>query len=569
VEYRWLKKENIKPIPELLAHSADIMNRKTAICYEGRSISYKELFKKCIQLARFIKFHSYPGDRIAIFMPNIPQFIIAYYATLMAGRIAVPINIVSIGGELKKKRVTEIKITDEIRSQLVDTRPSIIFMADFLYPIFVQTEVDWPCVRVVASPKEWLPTIKKILYPFYARRRGRLVKNPSRCVSFTQALKVRFFIGNELNFSKISPNNIANLQPTGGTSGIWKMAMLTHKNLVVNCLQIRERFGDLLSYGKEIILGALPLCHSYGLAVCMNMTLLSLHGKLVLVPEFTPEKTAKLIKKNKITIFPGINRMYQAIVDKELSKTYFKSLKFFISGAGSISQNIRTGFKKLTGGALIMDGYGLSEASPVVSVTLPGDLVGLDGETGNLIGRPLPETKIKICDEKGNELPSGEAGEIVVSGDQIMIGYYNNPKETDEVFDGNGWLRTGDIGYTDHNGCLHFVDRLKDMIKVMGENVYPSRIEKELIKNPAISEAIVVGMPDPKMDETPVAVVVLKTKADDIYNSETDIMLRLKADSALGRYYLPSKIIIMDSLDEFKNIAGKIYKYKVKEFLLK
>lgn len=297
------------------------------------------------------------------------------------------------------------------------------------------------------------------------------------------------------------------------------------------------------------------------------MTLLSLASKLVLVPKFDPEEVVKIIRKNKVTIFPGVNRMYQAIIDCSGAddKENFSSLKLCISGAGAIDKKICDRFKELSNGLDVVEGYGLSEASPVISATLPDNL-SKSGSVPGLIGKPVPYTDVKICDENGDELSSGLPGEIVVRGPQVMLGYYNKPEETAKVLK-NGWLKTGDIGYIDGGGYLYITDRIKDMIKVLGENVYPSRLEEWFKKVSIVSEAVAVGLPDAKRGESLAVVVVLNPEVN-VEGPVKYFKFLLKTDFTLGSNYVPSTIKIVKSLEQFKNPIGKIYKRKIREFLL-
>lgn len=557
--------EDIKSIPNLLENVAGEMRDNIALVYFGREISYRTLYNQSRRIAFFVKHNSRPDDRIGIFMPNIPQFVFSYYGALIAERIAVPINFISIAGDLKKKKIKEIKITEEIVNQLHDAKPRIIFVSDLFYPILIQAKINWKCTVVVASVGDWLPWWLRLLYPIKARKMGIELKNILDGVFYFEKVVSQAL---SLTHPRIDPNKIAQFQYTGGTTGVSKNAMLTHANLVSNCIQVRKHFGKILKDKEEVVLGALPLCHIYGLTTCLNMTLLSMTGKLILVPKFEPKEVIKLIRKNKVTIFPGVNRMYQAIIDcrEASSRDNLSSLKLCISGAGSIDKKICDKFRELSDGLDIVEGYGLSEASPVISATLPEHLSASSGSRQGFIGRPVPYTDVKICDENGIELSHGSSGEIVARGPQIMVGYYNKSEETAKVLQ-NGWLKTGDIGYLDSGGYLHITDRIKDMIKVLGENVYPSRLEDWFKNISFVSEVVVVGLPDSKRGEALVAVVVLNSGVN-VEDPAAYIRSLMRTDFHLGLNYIPADIRIVYSLEQFKNPIGKIYKRKVREFLL-
>lgn len=573
-EYKFLRKENIVNIPTALKKSVLANGNKTALIYFGRKFSYQQVYQNSLQLANiFSDFLVRTHNRVAIWMVNVPQFVFAYYGCLIYGSIAVPINFMSIANELKKKKVKDIKITDEIKAQILDARPKVIIMNDFFWPIFAQMkdEIDWRPIVILTSPADFLPFPLKYLYPLKARYEGKYVgkiKGTYRLLNLLSIQEQKFdydsslFLGdpteeNDFEGFKVYPEQIAQLQYTGGTTGQPKGATLTHKNLVVNILQCREHLGDFLKDG-EVILGALPFFHIYGLTVCLNATLLSINGTLILVPSFHPKEVLHLIEKNKITVFPGVNRMYQALVEcQEIEKYNLSSLKLCISGAGPIDPQICQKFDELTG-CKIVEGFGLSETSPVVSVALPEE------KSRNSIGRPLPETKIKIVDENGQEMPIGQEGEIVIYGPQVMKGYWQKPKETEEILK-NGWLKTGDIGKMDKDGFLYFLDREKDMITVHGENVYPSKIERVILEHPDVNEVAVIGIPDPKSGETPVAVLIALNGKD---KKELEQELIKTLQEKLPRIYLPSKFVFVESLDPWKTPIGKILKRKLKQWVI-
>ena len=345
--------------------------------------------------------------------------------------------------------------------------------------------------------------------------------------------------------------------------------MLTHKNLVSNFLQAREHLGELIRDNHEVVLGALPFFHIYGLTVAINATLLSFGGTTVLMPSFSPKKAMQSIKKYRITLFPGINRMYQSMVGYTESLyrlADLSSLKLCISGAGRIDASTWKRFKELSATEFV-EGYGLSETSPIISVTLPSDTERPGPEKGNLVGKVLPETEVKILDiDNGSELTTKNIGIITVRGPQVMSGYYNNPKATAEVLK-NGWFNTGDIGYLDLEGNLYFVDRIKDVVKRRGENIHASNIEKVLANCPLIAEAAVLGLNDVKDGEVPVACVVLKNNSE---NNEAEISkaILLYMRSNVPYLEVPAKVFIFLSLDKFKNPIEKLLKRKLKEEVL-
>lgn len=554
---RWYRSESVKSIPEMLFNSVRKHRTKPALIYYGREISYRELYTCSSAASVFIGKSVSQDGKVAILMPNIPQFAICYYGALMAERIVVPVNFISIANDIKTKKANEIKFTDDIVQQISDARPETICVVDFLYPALMKMDIGWPCKVVVAGVADYLPTHLKILYPIKALRDGKFVfKFQPDAVFLKDILKNSYW---RLPIS-VDMFRLAQFQYTGGTTGVPKPAALTHSNLVSNVLQSREALGDLIKDGEEIVLGALPFFHIYGLTVVLNTTLLCLGGTVVLMPAFDPRLAVKNISKYKVTLFPGVNRMYQAITDlKPLpKKSDLESLKISVSGAGPIDQKVVDSFLKLTR-AMFVEGYGLSETSPVISIALLQDLATKKKQGANLLGRPVEGTKIKIID-----------GEICVSGPQVMELKNNLNRAGDFAifFEGEvgTWFKTGDMGYIE-NGCLYMTDRKKDMIKVMGENIYASKIENEILNSFVARESYVVGVPDQKRGETAVACVVPKLMTDG--NCEEKIIEYLKSKFGFSPFYVPSRILLFDSFDNFKNPLGKVLKRKLKEEVLK
>lgn len=562
--YRWFTESNIeRTIGRHLLDAAAKRRDAPALRYFGKTVSYWDVWKYAVKTSFFIEEESgiARNDRVALFMPNVPQFVFAYYGTLMAGRVAVPINFASIADALKTKKATDILVTPEIIAQFMNSRPSLVFVADRFYPIFSQIPIDWPCRVVAVSPAEFLPPYLKPLYALkMLRQNGRIRFAPKHTEYFSDIIpNLPVYI-----FSRAyqSADRLAQLQYTGGTTGAPKGAMLTERNLVINMWQAREHFGDVLKDEEEVVLGALPFFHIYGLNMCMNMTLLALRGTIVLMPLFTPKDALRLIERERVSVLPGVERVYDKMLREEklLAKTDLSSLKTCVSGAGSLRRSVAARLRR-TMGAAIVEGYGMSEASPVVSATMPEDADRPAPDRGNLIGLPVPGTVVTIRDEDGNEAPTGEVGRIYVAGPQIMQGYFGNEEETNKVLQ-HGVLKTPDYGYKDADGRLYFTDR--DMLKILGENVYPADIERVLVTHSAVAEVAVVGIPHPKTQETAVAVVVLKKGVPPPHEKE----MLAYAKEHLLRIAVPSRIYFWDSLDEFKNVIGKIQKRLIRERVL-
>lgn len=560
-----------KTIPQLLKEQAEKYGDKTALIYFGKKISYAKLYENAKKIAGYLHIVTKPGDRVAIWMPNMPQTVYIYYGVLMAGCVAVPINFTSLVPALKSgKKMEDIAITKDVEFQIMDAQPKVLFMADFFYPLYRQLHhnINWPYCVSVTSPADHLPFPLNCLYPIKAKKEGKSVKidKNDRGVDYSVKEVLRLNLPFENACVEIKPDDVAQILYTGGTTGTPKGAMLTHRNIISNVTQARNILGGLVEEGKETLLGVLPFFHSYGSTAVRDIGLLVLGAEIVLFPAFEPKKVIKAIEKHGITIFPGINKIYQLINDHPLSaKADMSSLKLCISGAGSIDKKICERFKELSGTAIV-EGYGLSETSPVVSLTLPEDLAYGEkaGRKGNLIGRVLPETKVEIVGESGEILGPNEIGQIAVTGPQVMKGYYNRPEETAEVLR-NGRLLTGDIGYLDENGYLWFTDREKDVIKRRGENIFASHIENALKSHPAISDAVVVGISSQSEGEIPVALVVLSDKKYHTPGLPQELKDRMKNE--LSHLHVPARIIFVESLEQFKNALGKVLRRLVKEYL--
>lgn len=564
---RWLTQENTVSIPEALFRSIEKNRDRVAIDYFGRKITYEELGKLVRDNATVFRRFFYgrgsdgrgSGERVAILMPNLPQFIFAYYGALLSGAIVVPINFTSIVKELRSGvPMKNIRITDEIKIQILDSSPRIIVFADFFWPILQQIENELMDSALIAtSPADFLPQPLKLLYPLKARLEGKQAHIPFKDRDNIYFLRDLLRTNNrndtkDLSFPPI--DSVAQLQYTGGTTGTPKGAMLTHKNIVVNVLQSREHMGDLIEQGA-IVLGVLPFFHSYGLTAALNAAFLAFDGTLIVVPAFSPKKALSLIQEKRVNLFPGVNRMFQVMSEILRTKKYdLSSLELCFSGAGPIDQETKRTFEELSRSPIV-EGYGLSEASPIVSVTLPNE-----NKVGS-VGRPVCGTKVLIVDvEKKNVLPNGREGEILVSGPQVMLGYWQNPEATQEVLR-DGWLSTADIGHLDKDGYLYITDRLKDMYTKNGENVYCRPVEKYVLECPAVKRCVVVGVPDKSTGENGILFVVLKG------DSNTD-EVKEHLNGLPNFIWMPREVITVseETFDDWEDVLGKIQRRKVREY---
>jgi long-chain acyl-CoA synthetase len=421
------------------------------------------------------------GDRVAIFLPNIPQFVIAYFGVLGAGAVVTAIN------PLYRER--------EVEYQLNDSGAQTIVVLDSLYPTMAKVRQKAKLKNVVVTGQDE-----------YCYKKAGSIDVPN-----TLAFQVLSEKGpcNPPNLKLNPDEDLAALQYTGGTTGTAKGVMLTHTNLFSNALSFAAWIKGTAA--QETFLTALPLSHIYGMTTSMTVPI-SLAAKMVLMPRFEPAKALEAIQKNKVTLFCGVPTMYSALLaNPELSKYDLTSIRVCISGASPLPPQTQKQFMQVTGGFLT-EGYGLTEASPVTHCN-PVDCTMKMVKVGS-IGLPLSDTDARIVDlDSGTKtLGVGETGELEVKGPQVMKGYWRRPKETALVLH-DGWLLTGDIAHMDKDGYFYITDRKKNLIKYRGYSVYPRELEDLLYEHPAVKLCAVVGKPDPLAGEIPKAFIELKESA--------------------------------------------------------
>jgi long-chain acyl-CoA synthetase len=475
----------------VLAQTASKFPSHTALLFYGKKITFSELGQLANRFSRALTgLGVIKGDRVALMLPNIPQMVIAYYGTLRTGAIAVSTN--------------PLYHEHELEVQLKDSGAETLVALDMFYPVIAHV-LPRTSVKnlILCGIKDYLPFPKNLLYPIKAKieKQWVNVKRAAPIYDFLDLIKRKSGAPVE---TVVSPDDTALLQYTGGTTGIPKGAVLTHRNLVANAVHNRA-WLTLRHEGQERVLAVIPFFHVYGMTTAMNLGIL-IGAELVLIPKFHTKEVLKFIARYRPTIFPGIQAMYLAIANyAKIHKYDLTSIKAAISGAGPLMHEVQERFEHLTK-ARIVEGYGLSEASPV---THCNPIFG-ERKPGS-IGLPFPDTEARIVDiETGmKDLPVGEAGELVVKGPQVMKGYWNRPAETAYALRG-GWLHTGDIAKMDEDGYFYIVDRIKDMIKTVGENVYPREVEEVLFMHPKVKDAVVIGLPQEFMGEEIKAYVVLK-----------------------------------------------------------
>jgi long-chain acyl-CoA synthetase len=481
------------PLHELLKKSAKTHPEKPAITYLEREITYAELDLLSDQFAGALAaLGEKKGDKAAVFLPNIPQFIIAYFGVLKAGAVVTAIS------PLHKER--------EVAYQLNDSEAETIVTLDTLYPIVDAVWRKTKLKHVVVTGME------------------EYAKNPV-ATKTPQAPNVHAFHellkpAEPLNVDINSPEDLAALQYTGGTTGTAKGAMLTHLNLVSNAVAFAAWIRGV---SADTFLAALPLFHIYGMTTSMTVPV-SLAATMVLLPRFEPTAALETIQRHRVTVFCGVPTMYSVLLaNPELGKFDLTSIRVCISGASPLPPQVQKKFMQVTGGFLA-EGYGLTEASPVTHCN-PVDKTMRTVRVGS-IGLPLPDTDARIVDLETGEktLATNETGELAVKGPQVMLGYWRNPEETMLVLR-DGWLLTGDIARMDGDGYFYITDRKKDLIKYKDYSVYPRELEDVLYEHPAVKLCAVVGKPTQVVGEIPKAFIVLK---DGSQATEAEIMAFVK-----------------------------------------
>ena len=483
------------PVYALLDESAEKHPDATALIYQDKRITYQELKEEVDRFATALqKMGVARRDKVALFLPNIPQFVISYYGALKAGAIVTAIS------PLYKER--------EAVHQIHDSGAETLVILDLLYPAVENVMGELGLKRtIVTGIKDYLPTVKRVLGSLLGKVPSYDVKMGEDMHRFLDLIKG--YPPSPEPVEVDPKEDLALLQYTGGTTGIPKGAMLTHYNLVSNAFMCNAWLNA--KEGEEVQINVLPLYHIYGMTVTMNNAIASA-GSMVLFPRFDAKEVLTSIQKYKATIFGGVPTLYTALINTPDISTYdLSSIKFCISGASPLPPEVQKKFMELTGGVLV-EGYGLTEASPVTHAN-PLDPTLETVKIGS-IGFAWPDTEAGIMGkETGELLPFGDIGELVIKGPQVMKGYWNMQEETDAVLK-DGWLYTGDIARMDEEGYFYIVDREKDLIKFRGYSVYPREIEDVLYEHPAVKIAAVVGKPDDVSGEIPKAFLVLKEGAE-------------------------------------------------------
>lgn len=526
-------------IYQLLEHTKQKFPSNTATIFYGARHTYAELGALVDSFAAALKnLGISKGDRVALMLPTCPQFIIGYFAILKLGALVVPTN--------------PLYVERELEHQFKDSGAKAVVCLDLMFGriknIWNKTQLQYVIVTSIADE---MPTIAKVVYKWRLRKQGvkAAVENLPGVLRFKDLLRTP---PSSAITDAGNHHDVAMLQYTGGTTGVSKGVMLTHRNMVANVIQnIVWRQPDI-ELGKNTVLCVLPFFHVYGL--CSSLCYVYVGAAMVLLPRFDVKETLVALHKYRPELFAAVPTILVAInTHPQLSKYRLDSIKSVNCGAAPLPVEVMEQFEKKTG-AVVLEGFGMSETSPGTH-TNPY----LGPHKHGSVGIPLPDTDSKIMDlETGErELPVGEAGEFVIRGPQVMKGYWNRPDETAMALR-DGWLYTGDIARMDSDGYYYIVDRKKDMIIAGGFNIYPREIDEVLFEHPKVKEAVAVGIPDKYRGETVKAYVVLK---DGETATEKEIIDYCR--ERLTRYKVPTLVEFRPELP--KTLVGKILRRALRE----
>lgn len=547
----WLKSypDGIKPtvdiskygsVVEIFEQSVNSFTDRPAFSNFGKTLNYSEFELATRAVAAYLQntLQLKKGDRVAIMMPNLLQNPVSIFAVLRAGLTVVNTN--------------PLYTARELRHQLKDSgAKAIIVVENFAH--IVEKVIDDTDVEHVITTKmgDMLDFPKSMLINFVVTYVKKMV--PSFSLASAISFKTVLSVGatQTLNSAHLTHDDIAFLQYTGGTTGVAKGAVLTHKNMVANMLQASEWVKKDIILGQEVIITALPMYHIFSLTA-NGLVFMELGAENVLITN--PRDFSGFVKELKNTSFSvitGVNTLFNALINTEgFSDIDFSKLKITLGGGMSVQPAVAAHWKQLTGCTLV-EAYGLTETSPAACMN-PLNLKEYNGS----IGLPIPSTDCKLIDADGSPVPIGKSGELCIKGPQVMREYWSMPEETAEVLSDDGWLKTGDVARMDTNGFFYIVDRIKDMILVSGFNVYPNEVEKVIVEHEGVLECGVIGVPDQDRGEAVKAFVVKKDP------SLTEDALLDYCKEHLTGYKTPDKIIFIQELP--KTNVGKVLRRELR-----
>ena len=525
---------------EMLAQTVARYPDHTAFHNMGRDLSYRELDRQSAQLADYLTrgLGLRAGERVALMMPNLLQYPVALYAVLRAGLVAVNVN--------------PLYTARELHHQLADSQARAIVVLENFAQVVQEARADTSLQHVIVTavgdllpaPKRWLVNaavryVKKLVPPYHL----------PGAVPFRRALA-----GGDAGRwrdARLAPDALAILQYTGGTTGLAKGAMLSHRNLLANVEQARLVLGGALLEGQTVVATPLPLYHVFALTVnCLLIARLGGNSLLITNPRDLDGLVAELAR-HPVNAFTGVNTLFNALTHHAgFAKLDFSRWRVAIGGGAAVQQAVAEAWQRTTG-LVLLEGYGLTEASPLVSV----NALAVERYTGT-VGMPVPGTEVELRDNAGRPSADGEPGEVCVRGPQVMAGYWQRPEETAKVFHADGFFATGDIGVRTADGLLKLVDRKKDMVLVSGFNVYPNEVEDVVAQHPGVREVACIGVPDERSGEAVKIVVVRKDPS-----LTADALLRHCRDN-MTAYKVPRHVEFRDELP--KSNVGKILRRELR-----
>ena len=533
----WNTQFEAMALPDMFARTTRTSPDAPLLYFLGRTYSYAELFRDAQAFAHALKARGIAeGDRVGLFLPNVPSYVVAYYGAMMAGAVVV--------------NFSPLYTVEELAQQVADSGTRLLVTVDVpeLYAT-AEKVLRGSALEtlVVSSLSRMLPRLKGAALRLFAR--GKVVKVGYGAGVLRWSAMLDEGARSASDLPAIDPHSLALLQYTGGTTGTPKGAMLTHANLSINAQQTAglNPFGNPAG---EVLMGALPFFHVFANTTLLNHAVVT-GASIAMVPRFEVRQVLRTIEKYGATGFPGVPTMFQALVDHpDLARTDLSTLKVCISGGAPLPGPLREKFEAATGVRLV-EGYGLTESSGVVSAN-PYEGMRKPGTIGQVVMR----TEVLLLDKEDPSIiaPNGEPGELALHGPQIMQGYWNRPEAAKDVFvehRGKTWLRTGDVATLDEDGFLEIVDRIKDMIAVGGFKVFPSQVEDVLLEHDAVKEALVIGRPDGYRGEVPVAYVTLESGAE-----ATGAQLKEWLNARVGKHERVAEVVIRGELP--KTMIGKL-----------
>ena len=521
-----------KPVPWLLEEAVARFPSRPAMDFLGKITLYRELADQVAAAAAgFQKLGVKKGDRVALCLPNTPYYVVSYYAILSLGGVVVNLN--------------PLYVERELRNLVEDSGATIMVtvgleqITNKILPLFGSSCLE---KLIVCSFADCLPTLKGLAFKLLKKKELSVLPADPRIMLFADLLAEK----GPAQLPAIDPEDLAVLQYTGGTTGIPKAAMLTHANLTGNCDQLSRLCPDMpIGSGSMMVL--LPLFHVFAMTCAMNLGI-KFAAEMILLPKYDKDLLRDTIKRKKPTMFPGVPTIYTNINEAASKEAWaLGSIRYCISGGAPLPMEVRQRFEQLSGCNLV-EGYGLSEASPVVCTNPMGAV--RNGSIGPALAGTIVE--IRSTEDPSKLLGPNEKGEVCVRGPQVMKGYWKRDEETAQVFY-DGALRTGDVGYMDEDGYVFLVDRIKDVIISGGYNVYPRVVEEALYEHPAVEEAVVIGVPDEKRGQVPKAFIKLRAGHSASYEELCAFL-----EERVSTIERPRKIEFRDSLP--KTLVGKLSK---------